>query len=381
MYAEKYRTDIPALALTENQPCISLMIPFDPKINSKASINYALKKATDKIKHDLYVAYDAHAAETVFKKLKNVIAHLDFSTLKKAITIYVSSQIEKVYYLNIELKEKIVVGNTFEIRDIVENKYDTPRFLILTISGNMQKIYEASGNKLQLIMSNKIDQVKRDLPEPVANFSDATSVKEIRLKNFLHYIDLQLSHILAVYSLPLLVMAPKKTMGYFQHLTKHLKNITGFIHGNFDAATESQLLKALEPHISNWKAIKEKHILNLLKIEEDKRRLIKGINDVWMHTSRNSKQFLVVEKGFCCTAFTTENGEIIFSDCLPKHKPVLRDAVDIIIEKVLEGGGDIEFVDDLKEFSKIALIKSSNINYRHTFKKNKNLKDWQESIG
>jgi len=45
----------------------------------------------------------------------------------------------------------------------------------------------------------------------------------------------------------------------------------------------------------------------------------------------------------------------------------------------LEGGGDIEVDDDLKEFSKIALIKRSNVNFPNTFKK-KSLRDWPESI-
>jgi hypothetical protein len=374
MLAEKRETTIRRLTAVKCNPCISIMMPFEPKMNSKAAIMHSLKKAADKIRHDLNERYQDEIAESVFKRLKDVIARLDFNTHKKTVAIYVSPEIEKVCYVNIELKEKVVVDSAFEIRDIVRNKIDEPKFLVLTISGKMERLYEATCNKMQLILSNKIEQIKRDLPEPVSNFTDANSVKETTLKKFLHYIDLQLSNVLSIYPLPLFLMAPKKTAGYFQQLAKHGKNITGFIHGDFDDATESELLKALEPQLSNWKEIKEKHIMNRLKLAADEGQLIKGINDVWIQVSRKHKQFLVVEKDFYCGAFITQTGEVIFSEEFQRNKPVVRDAVDNIIEKVLEGGGDVEFVDELKDFSKIALIKRHDVNYNYdtSFKKERN---------
>ena len=63
-----------------------------------------------------------------------------------------------------------------------------------------------------------------------------------------------------------------------------------------------------------------------------------------------------MEKDFYCPAFVTEKGETIFSNSSETNKMVTKDAVDDIIEKVLENGGDVEFVEDLKEYNKIALI-------------------------
>jgi len=155
----------------------------------------------------------------------------------------------------------------------------------------------------------------------------------------------------------LLVMTTEKTMGYFKKLTKHPRNITGFVHGNFDDATESDLQKALEPLIQNWESVKEKDIFNKLAAAQNERRLAVGIYDVWKQANRKHGQLLVVEKDFSCPAFVSDNGDTFFYKGDKKNSEIIaRDAVGSIIEKVLENGGDVEFVDELSEYHHIALI-------------------------
>jgi len=356
MLTEKYKEELSVLTSVKCQPCISVIMPFEPKMNAEAILKHSLKIVANKIKRDLHDNYVNDVAGPVFEKLENIIAHLDYTTHRKSVAIYVSPEIEKVYYLNIKVNEKAMVNTSFEIRDIVMNKKEDHEFLLLVISGKKEKLYAGSGSSLKLIVSNQTAHIERDLPEPVANFTDAQKIKETRLKNFLYYIDKQLSHILALYSFPFFVMASKKTMGYFENITKHYKNIMGFVHGNFDNATENELLKALVPQLINWKVIKERHIINRLEIAKQDLKLVTGIHDVWIQASRKHKQLLVVEKDFYCPAFVTEKGETIFSNSSETNKMVTKDAIDDIIEKVLENGGDVEFVEDLKEYNKIALI-------------------------
>jgi hypothetical protein len=331
-------------------------MPFEPKMNSREVIDHSLKLAVDTIKRDLYKNFSKDIADEVLQKLQNVMEHLDYSTHKKSIALYVSATIEKVYYLDIEVREKIMTDTSFEIRDVVMNKKDERRFLVLVISAKREKIYTATGNKLQLITSNSVAHVERDLPEPVGNFTDAATIKEIRLKNFLRYIDNNLSNLLKFYPMPLFIIAPKKTMGYFQSITKHEKNIAGYIHGNFDNATESELLKALEPQLKNWNVVRENHLQQQLKIAGDDNRLITGISNVWMRANSKHKQRLIVERDFYCPAFLTEKGETVFANNNKNNVMMARDTVDDVIEKVLANGGDVEFVDDLKNYNRIALM-------------------------
>ncbi|MGN6214412.1 baeRF3 domain-containing protein [Parafilimonas sp.] len=359
MLAEKYKAALPLLTAVKCQPCISVIMPFEPKMNSRAAIAYSLKTAVDKIKRDLYNNFSNEIATEILCKLQAVIDHLDYTTHKKSLALYVSPLVEKVYYLDIEVNEKILVNTSFEIREIIRNQKTIHEFLLLVISAENEKIYVGNANNLQLIVKSNAAEVQRDLPERVANFTDTSATKETNQKKFLHTVDNTLSHILKIYSLPLFVMAPKKTMGYFQHIGRQ-KKISGFIHGNFDNATVPELLKALEPELKNIDTAKKKYLITRLQAAQDDCRLATGIYDVWMQAKRRHKQLLVVEKDFYCTAFVTENGETIFSSDDAQETVIARDAIDNIIETVLGNGGDVEFVDDLKLYNRIALADTGN---------------------
>jgi hypothetical protein len=362
MLAEKYKETLPLLLPVKRSPCVSVIMPFEPKMNSREAIDHSLKVVVDRINRELYNSFSKDVADEVLQTLQNVIDHLDYSTHKKSIALYVSGTREKVYYLDIEVREKITTDTSFGIRDVVMNKNDERRFLVLVISGKKEKIYVVTGNKLQLITSNSVTHVERDLPEPVGNFTDAATIRETRLRKFLRYIDNGLSNVLRFYPMPLFIVTPQKNMGYFQSITKHKKNIAGFVHGNFDNATESELLKALEPQLKNWNVVRENHLQHQLKMARDDNKLTIGIRNVWMRANLKHKQLLIVERNFYCPALLTEKGETVFADGDRNNVIAAKDAVDDVIEKVLANGGDVEFVDDLKDQNRIALMDCHDMN-------------------
>lgn len=357
MLKELYKEELPVLTAVKCQPCVSVIMPFNPKMGSKTEIMHSLKIATDKVKHELYKNYKGEIADNVLKKMDDVIRHLDFRTHRKSIAIYISPLIQKVYYLNITVTEKIVVDSSFEIRDLVLNRKDNHEILIVVISAKKEKIFAGNDITIKQIVSNSSAHVKRDLPEPVANFSDFKKVKETRLKNFLRYIDNRLLSILKVYPLPVFIMATEKTLGYFKQITKHNQYITGYAHGNFEDASEHELLKALEPQLQNWSLVKQKNAVNKLSVAQNDFKLASGMQDVWKHANRKHGQLLVVEKDFNCPAFVGENGETVFCNDAQDDATIgTKDAVNDVIEKVLASGGDVEFVDELKDYNHIALI-------------------------
>jgi hypothetical protein len=356
MLAEINKDELAVLKPAKFQPNVSVIMPFDPKMASKERIRHSLKVAADEVKRQLYQNYTEETAKIVLEKLHTAISGLDYTTHKKSVAIYISPLVEKIYYLSIDVQEKIMVDESFEIRDLVLNKKDMHEFLLAVISAKKEKIYVGNSEKITPIVANHMAHIKRDLPERVANFSDPKKIKEIHLRNFLRHIDNGLSFILKAYPLPLFVMTTEKTMGYFRQVTKNAQYITGFIHGNFEHASEYELLQSLGPHLENWKSVTEKDVFNRLKTAQNDFKLSAGIADVWKHANCKHGQLLVVEKDFCYPAQRGANGETIF--CADNTEKIfnVKDAVDDIIERVLEGGGDVEFVDDLKDYEHIALI-------------------------
>ncbi len=85
---------------TEDLPCISLIIPFEPKMKRKNDLDSAITVAVAQAEKDLMKNYPEEKALPVIKKLRRLIKNFNYAGRNKSIAIFVSPQIEKIYYFN-----------------------------------------------------------------------------------------------------------------------------------------------------------------------------------------------------------------------------------------------------------------------------------------
>lgn len=344
------------------RPAVSIILPFEPKMNLKTELNHSLKTAADKVELELRNEYPEEMSSLVVKKLRTLIRGLNFNTHKKSIAIYVSPVFEKVLYLDVMVEEKIIIDESFEIRDLVYSKKQLHKYLVLLLSGKECRIYLGNTDTFVRIVSNTAETVfayDNDRPERVGNFSDVSERKEIMMDKFLHHIDKSLDLILNAYHLPLFVLGTDRILGHFKKLTSHKTAVVEYVAGNYEEASLPQLKKILEPYIADWKKIKQKDLLNQLEEAAGKKRLAWGMKEVWREAMGHKGRLLVVEKNYMYPAQHGSSEEVIYQSPEAYNKfSYIKDAVDDVIEKVLEIGGDVEFVDEnlLKEYDRIALV-------------------------
>ena len=345
------------------RPAVSIIMPFDPKMGSKNELEHALKIVTHRIEQELRNNYPDEIAQLVLHKLKALVKTLNYNTLKKSIAIYVSPVFEKVLYLDIPVEEKTIIDESFEIRDLVYSKKQLNKYLVLLLSSKQSQVYLGNSDSFVRIASNVPESFYAcgaDTAERVANFSDTAEHKEIMMEKFLHHIDHVLDNILTAYHLPLFVLGTKRTLGHFNSLTKHKAAVVEYINGNYEDATLPMLREILLPYITDWKKIKQKDILNQLEEAAGDKKLAFGMQDVWREAMSHKGRLLIVEKDFMYAAEHGDTRELIYEADGPFNKfSYIKDAVDDVMEKVLEKGGDVEFVDKgvLKDYQCIALIK------------------------
>jgi Bacterial archaeo-eukaryotic release factor family 3 len=344
-------------------PAVSILLPFDPKKWLRAEIEHKLKIVLGKVSKQLKAEFPVGKVIPVIEKLNRLIQNLNYHTHKKSIAIFASPIVEKVFYLDIVIEEKIVIDESFEIRDLVLDKINTIQYLILLLNTKNSRIFLASHSSFILIKSNLPDNAQayeRDLPGRTTNFSDDHSQKEILLDKFLRHMDEGLSIILKAYPLPVFVMGPKRVTGHFKALTKHGKNIIQYIHGNFADANETVFREVMKPYLSDWRKIQEQLIMREIEKAQDAKKLVTGVKEVWSAATHRNGKLLIVEKDYTCSASLAGNPDTIeIQNDNTKNPFYIKDAVDDIIEKILENGGDVEFVENntLSDNGHIALIK------------------------
>jgi hypothetical protein len=351
------------LNVIKYQPAVSIILPFEPKMALKTELEYALKLACQQVEKELRASYPDDQAIPVLEKLHSLIKKLDYSTYKKSIALYVSPVLEKVLYLDIPVEKKIVVDQSFEIRDLVYCKKELHKYLVLVLSSERSRIYLGNTSTFMQLAANRPQHLaafRNDPPERVANFSDPADRKEIMLDKFLRYVDAGLDLILKAYSLPLFVMGTDRTLGHFKKITHHLNHVSGYIHGNYDEASEAVIREVMAPHVADWKKVIQDDLLLKLDAAMSAHKLALGIKNVWKEASGGKGRLLVVEKNYMVAARHGQAEEILLENELPvvDNSLLIKDAVDDVIEKVLGAGGDVEFVEEgmLNGYEHIALI-------------------------
>jgi hypothetical protein len=349
------------IATIKYLPAVSIILPFEPVMSLKTELEYKLKLAVQKVESRLLKDYTMDKALPVILKLKSLVQHISFNTHKKSIAIFVSPLIGKIFYLDIPVEEKIIIDESFEIRDLIYSKKELHKYLLLVLSGKSQKIYLGDTTEFIRIVSQVSDHAaayENDIPEKVANFSDPSYRKEVMLDKFLHHIDEGLSILLKAYPLPMFVLATERTIGRFKKISKNRQHIIDYVRGNFEEAPEEELKKVMHPYITNWKSVKQQALLQQLDAARGAKKLVAGVKEVWKAAYQKKGRLLVVEKNYMVPAQQGADPEIIYQhDLSGNNSFFIKDAVDDIIEKVLENGGDIEFVDNdlLTSYEHIAL--------------------------
>lgn len=343
-------------------PAVSLIMPFEPKLTPKAELEYRLKMALNKTEKELMANYPAEKALPVLDKLRDLVAGVSFTTLKKSLAFFVSPVVEKLFYLDIPVDEKLVIDESFEIRDLVYQKKHEIQYLVLMLSAKKSLMFLADATGMKLVKSNLAEHMQlaeKDTAERVANFSDPDARTEVLLEKFLHQMDEDLSLMLKAYPLPVFVMGAERVLGHFKKLTRHQHDITWYVAGNYEELPVPHIFEVLQPHVANWRHVKQCDLLNQAEKAMNAHKLVYGMEQVWEAATHRNSRLLLVEKGFTYAARQGAEPDVIYKEELPSDYPFyIKDAVDDVIQKVLDNGGDVEFTDDgsLEAYGHIALV-------------------------
>jgi Bacterial archaeo-eukaryotic release factor family 3 len=270
------------------------------------------------------------------------------------------------------VKEKIIVGSRFEIRDLlIAEKYHTP-YLVLSINEQGARLYSGQMDQLHEIKDNNFPSTHTEEyeynPPGKANFysgssvvqqyeKDKSSQQAIHFKKFLQEVDEKLKQYLSETPL-LIITAPKKELAWFNRITDHAGQIKGTIHGNFQHNKLNDLETICWKEMKNHLNQDSRHEFDLFREKIGEKLAVFGIDEVWKSAREGKALSLLVEKDFMFPAYTDEQDYDLQSSPKGKVEKALPDAVDDLIRMVLDKNGGVCFTenDQLIDFNRIALI-------------------------
>ncbi len=362
--------DLAGMMTTGRGLCVSLVIPTHRTSPARRSDEFTAGKIIEFAKKELCGKYRTRGGEALAARVQELAEKIDFVHSSEGIGIFVSKNHARLVSFPFPVKKKLVIGDSFEVRDLVYRENFMADYYVLSLSEKIVRLFKGNGPSLREIKDGTFPARYRDTYEysrPARGSSVSSSLKgaekdksvveEKRLQAFFHELDKKLSAYINS-AVPMLLAGARKDNGYFMKVSVHGKSIIGKVEGNFNHGSTQTLADAAWVRMLGFLKKKASSAVEEIREQDNGRKVSSGISNVWNAATQGRGLSLVVEKNFTRPAFLGEDGfTLLMHPPRGKHK-VLADAVDDIIEIVLSKNGTVKFVDDgaLAGHEGIALI-------------------------
>lgn len=359
----KSKNDLVALKTGGHEfPCVSMIFPFDIRYGGEHELHTLLKLKSNQLHHALSKEFSEDTVSTILKRYADLSTHIKFHSFISGYAFYLSSSFANFFELRFKPKEKLIIDDNFEIRDVLIDHSKSHHFIILLLSENEEKFfkYEAGTiSPLAVHVPKHIEAFMQNTLHDVDIYYEKSARQEKARDLFIRNADTGLDTLYASYPWPVIVIAPNKFLAHYKLKSKHQEKIIGSIEGNMLESTESELMESINKIIPVIdKSLQAKLIARIEKADDD-RLLCYGVKEVWKELSIKNGKELILEENFIRSAIHSDvPGEVFTYDAEKAHFPI-QDALDDIIEMTLAAGGEVRFVEDglLGKYRRVALIK------------------------
>lgn len=365
-------TLLKSLLNTKGETCASIIIPTHHYSHERRGDKIELKKAIQQAKEELLRHTTPEQYITYETQMDKWVKDLDYTRNLEGLGMFISPSVKKMVKFLFPVDEKVVVSNSFEVRDVAYTATFSEPYFVLLLSEKDVRLLRGSLDELEEIRDDNFPDVYEDTHEyqkpnrgssyaPQANVQsfegDKSVVEKMRIGQFFKVIDKHLTPYLNEKT-PLIVVATTEEIALFKHATKHQGNIVGTIKGNYTFMNEAQLSELVFPEYVEYIKSRTPQLIHEFDEGVGFNLGVDGINNIWQAVKEGRGRKLVIEKDFTQEAFLqTGENRLLFKEPIGAHK-VVRDIIDDIIETMIDKGGEVFFTDNgqLKDYGRMILI-------------------------
>lgn len=349
--------DLNELRSPQNGLCVSIIVPAyktsPDSWQSPTIMAHAIDEATELVRN-------APDAEEVISRLHDAAESIDYLHTGEGIAVFVAPGFTKVVQLPFTVTKKITAGDRFEIRDVVFAANYLIDYWVLSLSKNASHLYKGRGGMLEEEIGTGFPIQFKELYEqsesPTASNPDKSQLKQTREKQYFQKVDKLLGNYLNKENLPVIVAGIDKYITEFKEVSKHRKSIAGEIAESFAKGPLNRISQLSWEAMQDHGKTEKKRIL--AGLEEVKGQVYSGVKSIITNIDRIDDGTLYVEKDFKVPVeFQSELFNIHLNGGMQTMTKKMGDAVDSIIETVLQREGKIVFVENgsLEGFDHIVL--------------------------
>jgi hypothetical protein len=157
-----------ALIGVHEYPAVSIILPTHPQYPKFKVDKEHMIELLRNAEAQLSARFSKHKTAGIMERLRTAVNEIDYTSLSSGLAIYVTEHVSKVIHLPFEVSEKVIVDDSFEIRDLIYSAKLNHQYLLVAITKNGVRTALGYGNALVPIkykdMPTNIHDVKNSLP-------------------------------------------------------------------------------------------------------------------------------------------------------------------------------------------------------------------------
>lgn len=366
----KLKKLISQLEQEKDQLCVSVIVPTSKLSKGRTQNPERIRKAVNKTKTIIKGMSKSKAlAAELSEKLDSLHSSFDNLHARYGVGFFVSSNISLKIDFPFEVQERLIVGNSFEVRDLYYYQQFATEYFILLLTIRKAQLFRACMDEYEEINDENFPAIYEDeyeyatparassMRNALQTFErDKNQIKEIRQQAFFKNIDASLGNYLTQKT-PVILAGVGEQIAMFKKESKHAGRIEGEVIGNF---TRDYHLMATQA----WKKIRS-HQINHDQTQQihdltegiGRKRVVSGVREVWKAIQEGRGLALYVEKDFEKKGYLSKSADQLFLKPPKMKYDIIEDIVDDALEIAKKKKTAVFFVenDKLEKLDRIAL--------------------------
>lgn len=355
------RHDIQLIQQITGSPALTITLPTHRTAPDNRQDPIRVKNLINEATERLLQEYSKREIEPLLNRLNSLADEIDYQYALDGLVLFVSHDFSAKYYLPFTLPERVVVGDNFMTRDLVFAFNRSKRYWVLVLSEQPTRLFEGTRDTLVEVRGEGFPLTHEGpggaQAMPGGFGVNVSAVRDERHRQFFREVDSALSVFMADDPLPLAVVGVDRYQSFFAELSAHKDAVVATLNGSHDNTSSSELAKLVWPLVEAGLAEKRQQHMVALDRAVGEQRVVSTPGEVWRLANEGRGRLLLVEEDFHFPGQLDETGMHLLPADDPTAPGVLDDAVNDIIETVLNKGGQVVFADNgqLEAFQRIAL--------------------------
>lgn len=351
------------LQQVRESPALSILLPTYYKSSDDLQQNpVRFKKLMRQAIDRLLEKHSKSELKSLLKNLDDVTESIDFDHPQKGLAVFVSNSVAKSFPLSFTVDEQVVIEENFATRHLVHARNRSKRYYLLLLTLDICRLYECQRDQLHEIhfngfpYKNQQDDVNT---EWTGDFGVDRGRYDTRQgREFLHQVDESVDAIIGDNELPLVIAGVQRNLASFDKISKNRDRVIATVEGSYEKTPIPELAQIVWGAARKGFDRKRKEVLDQLDNAVGAKQFASGIDGVWRMAQEGRVATLLVEEGYHFPASVSDDGLSIKGVPENHTHNTVADAVDEVIETVLQRSGQVVFQEQgaLDEHKQIAAI-------------------------